>query len=560
MSARDTLIYDLTNASNEEPNIFTKRSWLKINDEIQNYAAHSSRINTSSVSASQFLNLQTAYLSVPIMLNLHGNLSPNTASSSCDYALVLKHSFTNLINSLTVSINGNTLINQTSQINLFNNFRLAQNLSFNELQNCTHLGFYPPNLRSFSYQSSASVDGVGTCHNRNAGAFDVVSGAHGSLGTYNDGMVERQHAIVYDADGLTAPSAAAFSSLLTKQSASQLYKSHVFNKIDNATNGIYQLCCIAQIRLKDLHPLFENFVLARGMFMEITLNYNQTAHTISVDANGKLSCTDSNTVSPLGGMTPILFASANTGSGNSATLTASNDYRVSVNVGNKVLDSTIASNPNQINSPLNQQVVLNCEALTMSPNYEMSYLKNPVKTITFEDVYSYKVDNISSSATYDQLIVSGLAGLKSCIIIPTYTSAANSNLSPIFSPFSEELTMGGSPLALLTNLNVRVAGENVLQNTSKYTYEQFIEELHGERTINSGLTKGLSSGLISQATWELSPVYYFNLSRMPANDKFVPKSVSILGQNISAKPIDLYVFLTFERQVKIDILTGMLVE
>ena len=67
------------------------------------------------------------------MLNLHGNLSPATAASSCDYALALKHSFTNLINSFTVAINGNTIINQTSNINLFNNFRLAQNLSFNEI-------------------------------------------------------------------------------------------------------------------------------------------------------------------------------------------------------------------------------------------------------------------------------------------------------------------------------------------------------------------------------------------------------------------------------------------
>ena len=47
---------------------------------------------------------------------------------------------------------------------------------------------------------------------------------------------------------------------------------------------------------------------------------------------------------------------------------------------------------------------------------------------------------------------------------------------------------------------------------------------------------------------------------MPSNDKFVPKSVSIIGQNISAKPVDLYVFLEFERVVKIDVLTGMLVE
>jgi uncharacterized alkaline shock family protein YloU len=36
----------------------------------------------------------------------------------------------------------------------------------------------------------------------------------------------------------------------------------------------------------------------------------------------------------------------------------------------------------------------------------------------------------------------------------------------------------------------------------------------------------------------------------------VPKSVSIIGQNQSAKAIDLYVFVEYGVEVSIDVLTG----
>ena len=49
---------------------------------------------------------------------------------------------------------------------------------------------------------------------------------------------------LYDADALSAPSAAAFSTLLTKQSASQLYKSHVYNKVNDS---IGRMACIVKM-------------------------------------------------------------------------------------------------------------------------------------------------------------------------------------------------------------------------------------------------------------------------------------------------------------------------
>ena len=113
---------------------------------------------------------------------------------------------------------------------------------------------------------------------------------------------------------------------------------------------------------------------------------------------------------------------------------------------------------------------------------------------------------------------------------------------------------------MLSNVNVRVAGENIRSDTAKYNYQSFIEELYGERSLNGSLTDGLASGLVGKDDWELAPAYYFNLSHMPAQDITIPKSISIVGQNVSAKAIDLFVFITFKRTIKIDCLTGLLVQ
>ena len=74
------------------------------------------------------------------------------------------------------------------------------------------------------------------------------------------------------------------------------------------------------------------------------------------------------------------------------------------------------------------------------------------------------------------------------------------------------------------------------------------------------MTSGLGSGLVSKEDFELFPNYYCNLSYMHPNDVNIPKSVSIQGLNASAKPIDLYVFVSFKRRMKVDSITGMVLE
>jgi hypothetical protein len=155
------------------------------------------------------------------------------------------------------------------------------------------------------------------------------------------------------------------------------------------------------------------------------------------------------------------------------------------------------------------------------------------------------------------LITNGIAGLKSVLVLPFYTTAANAGISPILSPFDVAGTGPTSPLCLLNNFNVVVSGQNMIYNTQRYSYEQFMNQLLGANSVNGSLTDGVNSSLIGQLDFEMEYCYHWvNCSRMLPVEEPVPKSVSIIGQNQSAKALDLFVFCEYGVEVAIDCLSG----
>ncbi len=86
---------------------------------------------------------------------------------------------------------------------------------------------------------------------------------------------------------------------------------------------------------------------------------------------------------------------------------------------------------------------------------------------------------------------------------------------------------------------------------------EFIEQLTGCNAINADLTDGLTSGLIGMLDFETAQnFYYVDLSRGLEIEKTVPKSVSVQGLNMSAKACDYYVFLAYQSQISLDVLSG----
>ena len=97
--------------------------------------------------------------------------------------------------------------------------------------------------------------------------------------------------------------------------------------------------------------------------------------------------------------------------------------------------------------------------------------------------------------------------------------------------------------ASLTNLQVSTGGQNQLQSTLFYTYENLLEQVNlAEQLTSSDI--GVSTGLINQGYWEWSRWYFVNVERSQAADKLQPRNVIISFNNNSSVPIDALVLFS----------------
>jgi hypothetical protein len=556
----DTLVYDLASMTEGSPNVFVKKDWLNILDN-QNgqYRGNQSVIDTSQLSNSnKYMNYREAYLAVPLVLTGSGAALGDTsvAATSADYAIGLKNWYGTLIHSLTLDFNGTTIIQQTPFCSMWNIFKLMTSFSTEDVLTLgPSIGFFPDDALSYTFNTTLGNDGLGTSYTNNAVAAPTLTILN-SYGTGNQGLVKRQQYINYDSAGRTGAAnldagptlPATYGDLLARQQAGQFFKSQVFTQ----AAAIIQIQIMAVIQLKHLHSFFSNVPLLKGVFMKATLNLNQSTVSVALDAAKMMTPTI--VANPLGGISPIMIASTRATSGG-ANLVASQTLTVNLSVGTTASNAPAGGGQ----SSLNQSIQLYVPAYTFNPVYEQAYLSSPVKRIVYTDIYQYQVLNVAGGGQgqFNNLITNGIAGIKSILILPIYTTAANAGVNPLASPFDAAGAGPTSPLAALTNFNVVVSGQNMLYNTQRYGFEQFLHNTYGANAVNGGLTDGITSSLIGQLDWETGYSYYYvNCSRMLPVEESVPKSVSIIGQNLSAKAFDFYIFIEYQVEISVDVLSG----
>ena len=118
-----------------------------------------------------------------------------------------------------------------------------------------------------------------------------------------------------------------------------------------------------------------------------------------------------------------------------------------------------------------------------------------------------------AGGSFNQLINSGIVHPTGVLIVPFLGAVTGTNGglgdSQWKSPF-DTCPCTTSP-ASLTNLQVSVGGQNVLQSTLHYGYEHFLEQVNLAEQLTSS-DFGISSGLINQNYWENSKWYYVSSS------------------------------------------------
>ena len=563
----DALIYDLSSQTEGSPTVFVRKDWLSlIDNQNGSYSGNQSVIDTSQLSNSnRYMSYANAYLQIPMVMTLTADANgagfdPTTAATTADYSLGLKNWYGSIIHSIQAEWNGVTIIQQTNFQGLYNTFKLMTTLSYNDiLAQGSEIGFYPDDALAVIFNAAASVNGIGTCFTQNAMTVPVVTGVHSTYNSGNVGFFKRQQFINYDPSGLTAPGSDAFSTLLTAASCTTAWKSYIFTKVAGAAGarGVCQWAINGIVRLKHLHNLFEKMPLLKGVYLKITLQLNNCSVQFSSAGAGGILGTTLNVTSNVGGVVPIQIASAAASNGSVATFGIAGNFTVSLSVGATPLVSSQVAVAGVTNSPLGRNITLNVPSFVFSPPFESAYLASQVKTIEYEDIYQYQVLSVAAGAQFNNLITNGMSNISKVLVLPFFTTAANGGVNPLYSPFDAAGTGPTSPLCLLTNFQVVVSGQNALYNTQKYSYQQFVEQLSGCNSINGDQTDGLTSSLISLLDFETAYNYYYvDVNRMLDIERSVPKSVSIQGQNLSAKAVDLIVFIAYKQSLKVDVLTG----
>ena len=94
-----------------------------------------------------------------------------------------------------------------------------------------------------------------------------------------------------------------------------------------------------------------------------------------------------------------------------------------------------------------------------------------------------------------------------------------------------------APLSL-TNLQVAVGGQKVLNSTLNMTHENFLQQVNlAEQLASSDF--GVSTGLISEGCWENNKWYFVNVERANIADKLQPRNTNVSFTNNSNVAIDI---------------------
>ena len=562
----DQLTYDLAQQTEASPSIFVKKDYLSIIDNMGgSYSSSQCVIDSSSLSNSnRYMGWRDAVIILPLIITLTSDtvgagFAPGTTETSCDYAVSLKNWYGSMINSVQCDWNGIGVIQQMNLQGLWNTFKLMTSLSYNDiLTQGAEIGFYPDSALSFVFSAAATVNGRGTCNTMNLIAPTVVSGFWNSYDSGNIGFLKRQQYINYDPSGRTDPLGDQYLTLLSQPNAAAVWKSHIFQRTNGAAGvrGSIQWCVNGLIKCKHLHDMFAKMPPLKGVYLKITLSLNNSSIVFSsAGAAGALDVVTATSNS--GGVIPLQIASAGVGQGSAAAFGIAGNFTLSVAVGNTCLVTSQLGAAGVTTSPLSRSVMLSLPSYVFSPAYEMAYLASPVKKIDYEDTYSYTVLSIPPGGTFNALITNGIANLQKLLVLPAFTTASNGGISPLYSPFDSFGTGTTSPLCILNNFQVVVSGQNQLYNTQKYSYQQFVEQLAGINSINSDSVDGLCSGLVGLLDFETLYNYYVcDISRCLEVEKSVPRSITIQGMNMSAKNIDLYVFVSYMSSISVDVLSG----
>jgi hypothetical protein len=540
----DNLVFEESITTETDQSEFTEKKWVYVNDNnAQNYSSQVVIDSTPLSNAGGYVNWSEGYILMPLVVEA-------TAASGLEDAdshnmMGFKNGYWNMINSMSVEFNNQTIVQQTPFLNVFRSFKAHTSFSESDVINHgNELGYALDTPSSWGYDISDNLSGRGIFNNEYAPA---TSGhaltTNWDLGSHNEGLRKRMENTNKFSSGKGK------SDVVAEATRGLLYQSRCVSK--SATSVVWEV--YAKLRLKDLTDYFEKVPLLKGSTMRFLINTNQAevSFTPVVDAsgNGTLPVAQASVLS--GNTFPLIVTSQKAPSATASGGKNSLDTNVAVRLSVDIVKSRQSGHQTSLTS-----CRLYAPLYKFNPLAEQRYLSlAPTKRVEYEDVFQYQFNGVNAGDTFNFLVSNGISDIQSVLVVPFLSSSANDGMNPFLSPYS---TAGATPDPVpLQQFNILLSGVNLFLENEEYDFQAFSHQLASSNQLNGGLTTGLGSGLIGKFEFEnLYRYYYGNSSRSLPSEEGVSRSVQIVGKNASAKQISLMVFVVFKRSMTVDIQTG----
>ena len=212
---------------------------------------------------------------------------------------------------------------------------------------------------------------------------------------------------------------------------------------------------------------------------------------------------------------------------------------------------------------------MHCCMYDLSPDAQSKLISDPVKTIVYNDMIRYApigMANVIAGGRVDCNITPGMGRPRGIFFFPTIPSlpinqrTANSpaTIAALNSPYT---TAGATtaPYAWISDLNVSISGKNLFSTNYRHRPDLFSREQFGIGSSNGNMYDGYRAGLLSERDFDSGYCHtYVNLERHPEVSDSLPAAIDVSFVNGCKHTVQIIAFLMYEREFKINILTGQL--
>lgn len=554
----DNLLFELSASHEKFSEVFINKDIVIAYDN-QNgvYSTNSINLDLSSISnQTRFTSYAEAQLNIPVVLtirNTSGSETGNVALGGLagpDFQSIvgLKNDFNSLIHSFTVKVNNTEVVSQTEFSSIPHTFKMLTELSGEEqLKIGPSIGFHKDNAESFSYAGNVVVN-------------------NGTTVSSNDGLEIRQKSLrVLSPDTTLAGTANAVRNTTAICTQDNFYQqfgigAYATNaSIGADTTPVNQsrvFYGVITVKLADMHDFFRQCPLMKGAYVVINLIVNQATVDFTYSRTNANPYTITAVNVPSSGICPIMLnGNPKTDTGATAQTTAllNANYRVSYGIA-RAFDSSLT---NVIAShPIYNTIQLRVPQYDMALPFVEMYEKMRMKEIRYLDYQRPTIQTLGAGAQVNTQFSTGIARLRDVLICPFFAASSNGGIEVYQSPLTTEPATC-SPYAHLGQYNILINGKPIYTADNKqYGYQQFLDEI-APLGVNGSLTRGITSGLISQKDWEtVYGFYYTNTARRLPEIYESATSVSLQCSNKTKVPLNLFAYLCYEKRVVIDVMSG----